>query len=166
MLIVLYIVAGTILLAAALLLVWGGRITRAATGIAAIVLAAGAVFWFVREPTCIRELRQFAERVEVSVDPIALQMWATNTLAQHARGDIPVSEIPDYVRRITRQSPAVSVSSAGDDGARSCVWIVYGGGFGHWGLKVGGPDFRVPADTDWSYYIEWKPGIYFWTQTK
>ena len=160
------IVSAAILLGVVSLLIWGGRAVKLTTGIIVSLIGVGIVWSFIREPGCIRDLREFAEGVEASVEPVALQAWATNILAQHTSGSISAAEIPDYVRHISTQEPEVMVSTTTSDEVRPCVSIVYGGGFGHWGLKVGGPDFKVPTDIDWSYYIQWKPGIYFWTQTK
>jgi hypothetical protein len=45
------------------------------------------------------------------------------------------------------------------------VWIVWGSGFGHWGIRVGSPTFKIAQAPNDNYYIEWKPGIYFWCET-
>ena len=45
------------------------------------------------------------------------------------------------------------------------VWIVWGGGFGHWGIRVGSLAFKATDRYDDNYYVEWQPGIYFWAET-
>jgi hypothetical protein len=40
---------------------------------------------------------------------------------------------------------------------------VWGGGFGHWGIDVGSPTFKVPDDTT-NDYVMWIPGVYFWEE--
>ena len=109
-------------------------------------------------------LPKFAEDVKKSVDPSALQKWATTVLAEQKSDAavLPSESVPASIRELASQGSPFQWASP----ERDCVRLVWGGGFGHWGILVGPVTFRAPKDDAYSYYIAWKPGIYFWHETE
>ena len=131
------------------------------------VAAAAIVSW---KPIYMTRKPRFAEKVKKVADPLELQQWAMTVLrdTQQSASSTQISEekVPVGIRNL--MSDGSPLQYAFCDGAAvsdRTIWLVWGGGFGHWGIRVGAPSFKVSPDDD-NYYIEWKPGIYFWHQTR
>jgi hypothetical protein len=105
---------------------------------------------------------KFAEDVKKVVDPAELQKWAATIMAEQKsdKWELPKESVPASIRGLSSEGSPFQWASREQD----CVRLVWGGGFGHWGVLVGSNSFRAPQDG--TYYIEWKPGIYFWHETK
>lgn len=119
--------------------------------------------WETRTP-------KFAEDVKAVVNPNELQKWALNEIKNKPpnTGDMErISEdrIPTYIRNLSSQgSPfEFAIYKKASSETEDSVELYWGGGFGHWGIRVGSPTFR-PEGGD--YFIKWKPGIYFWHETR
>lgn len=140
----------------------GAIVLVALLGIVATVVLTWKPVYKTRTP-------RFAEDVKKVVDPSALQQWAVAILQETAHtnssSEISRNRVPAGIRDLASQGSPFQDAwcDAGSDQNRT-VWLVWGGGFGHWGIRVGIPSFRVSPDDD-NYYIEWKPGIYFWHET-
>jgi hypothetical protein len=120
------------------------------------------------EPGYIKRTEKFADRVKSTVNPDELQAWATNLLIASPNADprtpitVKEADIPPFIRAIsTNQVPDVEISG-GKDGFRKSVTVWYGSGFGHWGLEIGFPTL-VLTNSETHYFVQWKPGIYFWS---
>jgi len=108
-----------------------------------------------------------------TVNPDEFQKWAQSILQEasltNSSGDIPRNQVPVYIQNLyTNGGPFESAEFTTDKSVppeQRSVWIVWGGGFGHWGIRIGPPSFRIDLNNDENYYTEWKPGIYFWCET-
>ena len=106
---------------------------------------------------------QCERRVEASVDPVALQTWATNLLDQYSvtktnyGGPFPL--YPPLRNIWDKGSPNVGILG-GDTQGEEFVCVIWGAAAGHWGLSIGKPRF-VPSIAERRGRM-WKPGIYFW----
>ncbi|HEY3932148.1 MAG TPA: hypothetical protein VGM58_07245 [Verrucomicrobiae bacterium] len=103
------------------------------------------------------DTRLFLQRVQAKTNPQQLQDWARTVLEAHkSDGDfflLPTNSIPSFILKLDPPiEPSVYVFPHS-----SYVTIFWGGGFGHWGLFVGGNN--VP-DNPVIYTIEWVPGVY------
>jgi hypothetical protein len=100
-------------------------------------------------------LRHSVEKTIVASD---LEKWATNCLAQ---GVVTTTGASESIRQVIRECEGrVSVSKDGPNG-EGIVLFVYGGGFGHWGLAVGGTDYKCGLGNAQTH---WTNGIWFWNE--
>lgn len=106
-------------------------------------------------------LPKFAEDVKKTIDASDLQKWATTVLGEQSSDTSELSKesVPASIRELSSQGSPFQWATLEQD----CVRLGWGGGFGHWGILVGSVSFRAPDDD--AYYIEWKPGVYFWHET-
>ncbi|MFO0916219.1 MAG: hypothetical protein U0795_24890 [Pirellulales bacterium] len=71
-------------------------------------------------------------------------------------------ELPVFLTKHSDGIPSnICVIREGSPG-RDHVVVTWGGGFGHWGLKIGGETYRPEADGSEFYNVEWCAGIYVW----
>lgn len=112
-------------------------------------------------PSYETQLPKFAEDVKGAANPTNLQNWAIDFLKTNAGSQfIDKTNVPLYIRNLNSQGSPFQWAFCNSN----YVSLVWGGGFGHWGIDVGSQSFKAD-DTNWNYYIEWKPGIYFWHET-
>ena len=131
------------------------------------------VRWFEGEDGAHQDVNDLAEDAKKVVNPAELQRWAMNVLqaetTNYPSGEFPRGSVPPGIRNLQSGGDFfgdVEVDSAGSQTAEGrTVWIVWGGPFGHWGIRIGPPSFKVANPYDDNYYVEWKPGIYFWCET-
>ena len=121
------------------------------------------------KPIYETRLPLFAEDVKKTVDPIVLQQWAVTTLQNtnlSASFFLPTNSIPVKILNLSSQGSPFEVANCDYSTItnQGCVWLTWGGGFGPWGIRVGSSSFKVIPDNR-NYYIEWKPGIYFFHET-
>ena len=129
--------------------------------------------WFKGEYGDKQDANDLAEDAKKSVDPMELQRWAMTILAEpqqtNSDFEIPRDKVLASIQDLKSSGllfEDVTCDSAESVAAKDrTVWITWGGGFGHWGIRVGSPTFKVTPTNDDNYYIEWKPGIYFWCET-
>jgi hypothetical protein len=132
--------------------------------------------WFKGEGGIKQNANDLAEDAEKSVDPVELQRWAITILAelQQTNSDfeieIPGDKVPASIQNLESSDmlfPDVTCDSAESVAIKDrTVWVTWGGPMGHWGIRVGSPTFKVTPTNDYNYYIEWKPGVYFWCETR
>jgi hypothetical protein len=147
-----------------------GLCQKARTGvIAATALLVVAVVASVGcKPIYKTRTPRFAEDVKKVADASELQQWGMAILQETKQADmteISKDRVPTGIRTlISDGSPLQDVFCDSGSAQNRTVWLVWGGGFGHWGIRIGPPSFKVSPNDD-NYYIEWKPGVYFWHQT-
>ena len=114
------------------------------------------------DPIYKTRLPKFAEDVKAVVNPTNLQGWAVEMMRTNSGSEFSLNNtnVPLEVRNLNSQGSPFQWAFYDSN----CVCLVWGSGFGHWGIRVGSQSFK-PDDTNWNYYIEWKPGIYFWHET-
>jgi len=117
--------------------------------------------------SCESPEQVFEERcdwVKASVDPEELRSWATKLIEQREANPKFQDVIPQNEILPSLRDPRVHVVfHKANEQEKSYVTLQWGGGFGHWGILVGDPEFR-PFRLERIRYVEWEPGIYFWTQ--
>ena len=131
-----------------------------------VVLVCGyaAVHWFKSHLDSGHIADQCERRVEQTIDPGALQLWATNLLQQYPPGRtnyVGPFILPAGLSNVWAQGqPSVYLREA-NNGEQQYVYVFWGSGvLGHWGLSIGSPTF-VPANPGNGSRL-WKPGVYFW----
>lgn len=112
----------------------------------------------------------FAEDAKKVVNPSELQQWAVIILHETQPTDmpfeIPADKIPANIRNLTSDGVPFEDASYEEGLAQDpCIVLYWGGPFGHWGLCVGSQTFKIKSLPD-SGYVEWKPGVYFWWETR
>ena len=130
--------------------------------------------WFEGESGLKQNANDLAEDAKKAVNPSELQQWAVTILQQprqtNSDFEFPRDKVLPGIQNL--KSSGLSFEMVNCDSAESVpvqdrsVWIVWGGGFGHWGIRVGSPAFKADKAFDDNYYVEWKPGIYFWCETR
>jgi hypothetical protein len=110
----------------------------------------------------------FPEDAKKAVDPSGLQRWAVTVLQetqQSERPEVREDEISPSLRNLRSNGLAYEMIMCDSEDSASpherSVCILWGGGFGHWGIRVGGPTFKVVPASAYNAYVEWRPGIYF-----
>jgi hypothetical protein len=121
-----------------------------------------------------QNVNDLAEDAKKVVNPSELQQWAMTVLQEaeitnYPDGELPRDKVLPSIQNLQSggdsfEDVEVDDANSSRPGSRS-VWIWWGGPFGHWGLRVGSPSFRPTDPYDDNYYVEWKPGIYFWCET-
>jgi hypothetical protein len=140
------------------------RPPRYAIGALATLLTVVALFViYVRSP--LRpwlRVRSLERQVKSNIDPIELQQWATNLLAQHSDGlrlyeDFDGTNLPSGLKRVKGFGQAVTIIPHGP-GKEPDVCVFCGGPKGEPFLVVGPPSLGTPKSPS---LIPWQPGIYF-----
>jgi hypothetical protein len=102
-----------------------------------------------------KQMREFQNSVKQKVIPSDLEQWATNCVAN---GAVTVDGASEGIRKLLRESEYVYISEDGKPPER-VVNLMYGGGFGHWGIAVGSPTYRCRFG---NVQTHWTNGIWFW----
>ena len=98
--------------------------------------------------------------VRANLNPDELVEWANNEMRKaHENSMIQMEELP---KSVTDTWPG-SLKAQWGLRNTSNVFIVWGGGFGHWGLKIGDPSTYL---NDGNYNLMWTTNIYVWHQTQ
>lgn len=106
---------------------------------------------------------RFAKEVKKAANPSELQKWAMSILrdaqpaARWPANEIARDKVPVVLRNLTFEGHPFQLAFYGLPSARD-VWLVWGG---DWGMRIGPPSLRLKSN-DTTYYMQWKPGIYFW----
>jgi hypothetical protein len=132
------------------------------------------VRWCEGEDGAHQDANDLAEDAKRVVNPSELQQWAMAILRQpnatnYPDGMLPRDKVLPSIRNLQSGGESFEDAEVHLDTSKSpenrSIWIVWGGGFGHWGITVGSPAFKVTDRYDDNYYVEWQPGIYFWAET-
>jgi hypothetical protein len=70
--------------------------------------------------------------------------------------EIAKEEVPSSIRNLNSQGSPFEFAFREKDS----IYLLWGGGFGHWGICVGPKTFKCESDSN-HYCIQWEPGIYF-----
>ena len=131
--------------------------------LAVIIIFPGSFLW-VPAVTIYRADEGF-KHARKTINPEELRQWALQEITKRSgtNGDstIPASEIPDYILKLYSKRPEDAMVG-GSDG-QHIVFIIWGGGFFHWGINIGDTNFSEPHANEDSEYrdFEWTRGIYY-----
>jgi hypothetical protein len=115
-----------------------------------------------------RALMRYVRPVTNSVSPYDLQRWAVAVL-QDRKDELSstndqapfLTDIPAFIRTIPTlgfaPARAFLCRAGRESGQQPYVGIVYLGGFGTWGIRVGSEMFRLEEDR---HCYQWIPGVY------
>lgn len=98
-------------------------------------------------------------------EPKQLRAWALEELAESSNRGVDacaaITDLPECVKQLHPWGgvPTVLVYTASPIPPAKCVQLIWGGGFGKYGLLIGDEQFRPP--TNW-VTKEWVPGIFGW----
>ncbi len=133
-----------------------------------VLLCAITTIVFTWKPIYETRLPRFASDVKQVIAPDELQKWALIHLKESNSdsAELPLSEVPKSLRNLRSngskiESAFYNIATPPKD---SYIVLVWGGGFGHWGIDVGAPSFAQPDGN--AFYIKWAPGVYFWEETE
>ncbi len=101
----------------------------------------------------------FLTEMQAHVNPAQLQQWAQQEIIAAGGQRVDITNVPAFIGATSYGAP--QYASVDPNGGSPYVHLVWGGGFGHWGLKVGTTTLTVSAGPR-DYYINWMPGIYAW----
>jgi hypothetical protein len=130
----------------------------------------GHIFrWLKGEDGSHQRMNDLAEDAKKTVASAELQRWAMTVMQEtqptNTPPEIMADKVPAGIQSLV--SGGVRQSYAHCDPSSDSVWIEWGGPMGHWGIRVGSPAFTVNSKSgDFCDYIKWKPGIYFWCETR
>jgi hypothetical protein len=128
------------------------------------------VRWLKGEGLNLQHATDFAEDARKVVNPSELQQWAVTILreTQQTNSDIeiPTDKVPAYIRNLTSDGVPFEDASCEEGFSDRSIWLWWGGPFGHWGLSVGSQTYKFTPTLTYNYFIEWKPGVYFFCETR
>jgi hypothetical protein len=112
-----------------------------------VLLCGTAIIVFTWKPIYKTHLPQFAAAVKQVIDPDQLQKWAVSTLKESKpdSSEIPLNTVPGPIRNLRSNNSQIeyALCSPGTSPKDSYIVLMWGGGFGHWGIDVGAPSFRA-----------------------
>lgn len=132
----------------------------------------GHIFrWLKGEYGVLQNFNDFAEDARKVVNPVELQKWAIVTLNETQQTndviEIPADKVPDDIRNLTSDDvPFEDASCEALSASERCIFLYWGGPFGHWGLCIGSPTFKFTPTPTYNNFIEWQPGVYFFGETR
>jgi hypothetical protein len=133
-----------------------------------LFLCAIAAIFLTWKPIYETRLPRFAADVKQVITPDELQKWALMTLKKSNpdSSELPLNDVPEPLRNLRSNGSQIEYAfyTPGTSPGDSYIVLMWGGGFGHWGIDVGAPSFDQPEDNN--FYIKWAPGVYFWEETK
>jgi hypothetical protein len=111
-----------------------------------------------------RDFEKFQADVKQSIDVGQLREWAIPIIKQRDNGyDIANDKIPSWIKKVDPDEyPTAFVADRNAEG--KTVVVIWGGGFGHWGLIVGETNLAIAADLSWQLDVKWVPGVYFFME--
>jgi hypothetical protein len=108
----------------------------------------------------------FLRSVRGRVEPERLRTWALKLIrpAKSTGHDSAFHQpaIPEYLADLEAPYVPVVIVNGDPDASKAYVRCVWGGGFGKWGLLIGGKQFH-PDEQEFT--IRWVDGIYVWEDT-
>jgi len=126
--------------------------------------------WLIGEAGNQQRANDLAEDAKKVVNPSELQQWAVSILNETQKTNteiqIPEDKVPAYIRNLTSDEVEFGDAWYEEDlGPEPCILLYWGGPMGHWGLCVGSQTFKIKSMLN-ADYVEWKPGVYFWCETR
>ena len=135
---------------------------RRSVSILVIVIVAAVVILTLRPLSFRWKISSFQRQLQQVTNANELQEWAVAELNSANGRRVELTNVPDMLVAPTDGPPNFLVVNG--DAEHPHVIARWGGGFGHWGLVLG--DAELPAPNDGDYYVQWKPGIYFWHEVQ
>ena len=114
-------------------------------------------YLMTREKGYKTDTQEFFNRIKAKRTPAELQNWAAEVFNVHSNdiGSVllPRNEIPDFILNLDPPfEPLVAVRP------KFAVSVVWGSGFGHWGLYLEHTNSTLPENPA-VYIIDWAPGV-------
>lgn len=118
----------------------------------------------------------FQQQVKQGINPQELQDWATPIIQGHNAKYplhhgaeftfIKLEDLPSSLKTIGPTGPEMAFLSESESGisGQFNITVMWGGGFGHWGLIIGEKHLVLSNNTE--SVVHWVDGIYFFKQTK
>jgi hypothetical protein len=131
-----------------------------------------AVLWAYLPPSNEQLLSQFSNQVKKEINASELQQWAITMLHQapvDANKDImiPADQLPASIRTLRSRGLEIEMAHYDDySSPENNIWLEWGGGWRHWGIRVGPESYKIPNGDPNNKYLEWKPGLYFFVETQ
>lgn len=111
------------------------------------------------------KLDEFSDEVMAEVLLSDLTEWSLVTIDRYSDKSSPhhISDflLPSGFDRINDGLPNEVIYMPASEASPSHLWLIWGGGFGHWGLKIGGADLELESNSE-NHYIPWGKGTFFW----
>jgi hypothetical protein len=126
-----------------------------------IGLARIGSFWFYIRTSAKRSIIEADSgfrRATNTINPEDLRAWALEMVRKEATEKQLSESMPGYIRNLYAGPPPFAFVSG------SCVCLMWGGGFFHWGFFIGSTNETMPfvsANREYPYNFEWRPGIYY-----
>ncbi len=111
------------------------------------------------KPGYQRDTAAFLAEMQQNVPPVQLQQWAQQEIATANGQLVVISNVPAFVGSTSHCMP--TYARVIPNNGSPYVHLVWGGGFGYWGLKAGAPTFTATSGPN-DYYVNWVSGIYAW----
>lgn len=120
--------------------------------------------------------KDFFKRLKAVVDVSDFQSWAVKTIDETAVASgiheglsqemisIPKDKIPPFLAKLEDGTLLGSSVIFQTQTVKAHIAFLWGSGRGFYGILIGSSDFK-PSKT-FDYYIEWKPGVCIWHDTK
>ncbi len=120
---------------------------------------------FLEPALTIYQADEGFKRARRTINPEELRQWAFREISKRSGTNdprIPRSEIPNSIRELYSGGPEEAM--VGESEGNPIVFIVWGGGFFHWDIKIGDTNFSEPYLNENSEYLhnfEWTNGLYY-----
>lgn len=112
---------------------------------------------YLPQPPVYRFLQGFAAKTLESGDLPILESWAAKEFGK-SNDEIPPRDLPAFAFLKPNYAHA---QNSGRVGGRPTIDLVFGGGFGHWGIITADTPFSVSTDGDF-HYIQLTPKSAAW----
>jgi len=131
------------------------RFTAVFLGILALVMPV-----FLRGPGYVPFIWGFKHRMDSKANIPEIRRWLSSlgTNATNLNQRIPEEKRPEALRILNAPYCAIETVS----GEHRAVSVVWGSGFGHWGMTVGRANYRLESGLGNRYVVVLEPGAYVW----
>ena len=110
--------------------------------------------------------KAFIASSKSAMQPEVLQKEAAGILSKAATGDtIPIADLPAALTNFPAGPPQDAMVGTWGDSQEKGLMLIWGGGFAHWGLIIGGPRFAMP-DVDYLETSRWSSNVIFFYQIR
>jgi len=106
----------------------------------------------------------FREQMRSKADIEDIRDWLKTLSKEDCIGDmgrLPYSRLSESVKVLNSKYAVFSTDENGNPRVR----LIWGGGFGHWGVEIGMKDMKIPPSdfSEWGEYrLPLEPGVYVW----